>query len=74
MITIRLNLTLINQSGDDEVKIELENSMTFDQLIKRIGIEKDSVGMVIKNGRWAQLDCSVEENDSFELFPHLEGG
>jgi len=43
-------------------------------MIDMIGIEKESVGMVIKNGRWTPIDCTVEANDKIELFPHLEGG
>lgn len=74
MVTVKLNLTLINQSGDEEFRIDIENSMSFEQMIDIIGIEKESVGMVIKNGRWTPIDCTVEANDKIELFPHLEGG
>jgi len=30
--------------------------------------------MVLKNGKWAPLDCIIEQNDEVQLFPHLEGG
>jgi sulfur carrier protein ThiS len=74
MVIVKLNLTLIDQLGDDEIRIEIKESSTFDSIIDIIGLEKESVGMVIKNGRWAPLECTVEPNDKLELFPHLEGG
>lgn len=74
MVIVKLNLTLINQSGDDELEIELKGSVAFNRIVEIVGIEKESVGMVIKNGRWAPLDCTVEPNDKLEIFPHLEGG
>ncbi|MCR3954838.1 MAG: hypothetical protein NUK57_00990 [Gudongella sp.] len=74
MVIVKLNLTLINQSGEEELKIELKDSVTFNHIIEIVGIEKESVGMVIKNGRWAPLDCTVEPNDKLEIFPNLDGG
>ena len=74
MVNIKLNLTLIKIIGKKEINLELESSMTLNDVLDEIGLSHDDIGMVLRNGRWAPLDCIVEENDVVQLFPHLEGG
>lgn len=74
MVHIKLNLTLIKITGKKEINLEIESSRKLNDVLNEIGLSHDDIGMVLRNGRWAPLDCIVEENDVFQLFPHLEGG
>lgn len=74
MVTIKLNLILIKQINKKEIELSFTGSKTLGEVLDEIGLCKDEIGMIIKNGRWAPLDCRIEENDVIQLFPHLEGG
>ena len=74
MVTLKLNLTLIDIIGKKEIKLNLKNSRSLFDILDEIGLPHDEIGMVLKNGRWAPLDCIIEQKDEVQLFPHLEGG
>ncbi len=74
MVTLKLNLTLIDITGKKEIKLNLENSRTLLDILDEIGLPHDEIGMVLKNGKWVPLNCTIEQNDEVQLFPHLEGG
>lgn len=74
MVHIKLNLTLIKIIGKKEINLELDSSKKLNDVLHEIGLSQNEIGMVIRNGRWAPLDCIIEENDVVQLFPHLEGG
>lgn len=74
MVTVKLNLTLSGSLGKDEFMLKLDCPRTLASVMEEIGIPPEDAGMVIKNKKWAPLDCIVEENDEVLIFPHLEGG
>lgn len=74
MVTLKLNLTLIDIIGKKEIKLNLKNSRTLLDILDEISLPPDEIGMVLKNGKWAPLNCTIEQNDEVQLFPHLEGG
>lgn len=71
---VKLNLTLVKLVGKKEFKLNIKGSKALNEILDEINLSKNDIGMVIKNDRWAPLDCLVEENDVVQLFPHLEGG
>lgn len=74
MITVKLNLTLINIIGKKFIELDVQSPKKLTEIISEIGLLQSDVGMVLKNNRWAPMDCMIEENDVIQLFPHLEGG
>lgn len=74
MITVKLNLTLINIIGKKFIELDVQSPKKLTEIISEIGLLQSDVGMVLKNNRWASMDCMIEENDVIQLFPHLEGG
>ena len=74
MVTLKLNLTLINIIGKNEIKLNFSNSRNLLDILDEINLPHAEIGMVLKNGKWAPLDCIIEQNDEVQLFPHLEGG
>lgn len=74
MVTIKLNLTLINIAGVKDLCFEIESSKLLVDILKEIKIPVEEVGMVIKNGTWSPIECIIEKNDEIQLFPVLSGG
>lgn len=74
MVHIKLNLTLIKLINKKELEINIKGSKALKEVLDEIGLDISEIGMILKNGRWAPLDCVIEENDIVQLFPHLEGG
>lgn len=74
MVLIKLNLTLVKVSGKKEHFLNFKESKSLYEILDEINLCQDEIGMVIRNDRWAPLDCIIEENDVIQLFPHLEGG
>ena len=74
MVHIKLNLTLIKLINKKELEINIHGSKALGEVLEEIGLDISEIGMVLKNGRWAPHECVIEENDTVQLFPHLEGG
>jgi sulfur carrier protein ThiS len=74
MANIRLNLTLIKYINKEEFTVTIGEAACLSDVLDEAGIPLSEVGMVIKNGKWASLDCKVTDNDTVELFPFLSGG
>lgn len=74
MVTIKLNLTLIKSVDKKELFINLNAPKPLKEILYKIDISQDEIGMVFINGKWATIDSIIEENDVVQLFPHLEGG
>jgi len=74
MVTIKLNLNLIKSVGKKELSLNINGPKPLKYLLDEIGLSQKSIGMIIKNNKWAPLDCIIDENDEVQIFPHLEGG
>jgi sulfur carrier protein ThiS len=75
MAVVRLHLTLIEMAGDKkELTIDARQPVLLEELLDRLGVPKEQVGIVIRNGRWEVMDCMIHEDDVVELFPVLSGG
>ncbi|MGD9568774.1 MAG: MoaD/ThiS family protein [Sedimentibacter sp.] len=74
MVIVKLNLSLIKLVNKKKLELNIQGPKTLNEVLNEIGLSQNDIGMVLKNGRWAPLDCLIEENDTVQLFPHLEGG
>ncbi len=75
MAIVRLHLTLIEMAGGKkELTIDAGNPVFLKELLDRLGVPEDQVGIIIRNGRWEVRDCMIYEDDVVELFPLLSGG
>ena len=74
MVTIQLNLTLIDIIGQKEVYVGIEQPTSLTDLLEKLGLPKEEVGIVIRNDRWSPIECIIEANDRIQLFPNLSGG
>lgn len=74
MVTIRLNLNLIDIVKKKEIKVNIEQPAVLKNILMDIGIKEEDIGLVIKNGKWESIECKVTRNDLIELFPYQSGG
>ena len=74
MVKIKVNLTLIKFVNKQDFTVDIEESAELADILNKTGIPVSEIGIVIKNGRWATVDCKVVDNDTIELFPSLSGG
>jgi sulfur carrier protein ThiS len=75
MAIVRLHLTLIEiAGGHKELTVDTRQPVLLEKLLDRLGVPKEQVGIIIRNGRWEVMDCMISEDDVIELFPVLSGG
>ena len=60
MVTVKLNLTLIKSAGKKDFTINLKNPKPLKDVLYKIDLPLDEIGMVLKNGKWVTLDCIIE--------------
>lgn len=74
MVTMKLHLYLINFTNKEEIEITVKETMKIEELLQDIGIPKDEVGIITKNGRWVTTKSLISDGDHIEIFPYLLGG
>lgn len=74
MIKIEFNLNLAERMGAKSRTLEIGEPLSLSQLAARLGLADDEVGMLLINGQWAPLDSMINDGDSVQLYPFMEGG
>jgi len=74
MITLKFHLNLVNFTKKKEMSITINEPIILEDLLEEIGIPSSFVGLIIKNGKWNTIHCSLNNGDIVELFPYLLGG
>ncbi|WP_422445125.1 hypothetical protein [Thermoanaerobacterium sp. DL9XJH110] len=74
MVKIKLHLHLTMHSNEREINLNIERETPLEEILVKIGVPEDEVGIVVVNGIWQSKTCTVEDGDSIELFPYLLGG
>jgi hypothetical protein len=75
MAIVRVNLTLKKYvHGKEFIEVRMEKSTPLPTVLEQIGLPEEEVGLVIRNGRWEQKNCTVGVKDELNLFPILSGG
>lgn len=54
--------------------VKLAAGATVGDLLSRLGIEPDAVGVLIVSGKQANFGQELKENDLVTLIPHIGGG
>jgi len=77
-VEVRLYATLRkfhpNPDGGDAFTIELEDKSRLADLVDKLKIPKEQVGVVMVNGKWEKEDYLLQEGDRVGLFPLIGGG
>lgn len=72
-VDVRLFASL-RQGRFQQAKMELREGETLAELLERLHIRPQEVGISMVNGRHASPDRPLAEGDSVALFPPIAGG
>jgi sulfur carrier protein ThiS len=56
------------------MELDIRGAISLRQLIAKLGLEEDSVGVLLVNKKWAMFDSVVRDGDFVQLYPFMEGG
>jgi len=75
MAVVRLHLSLIETAGGkQELIVDAKQPVLLTELLERLGVPQEEVGIIVRNRRGDAIDCMIREGDVVELFPILSGG
>ena len=72
-IRVKLFATL-REGRFDATERELPPGATVDDLLAQLGIESDQATLRLLNGRHAELNSELHDDDVLALFPPIGGG
>lgn len=73
-VTVKHFATLKQDAGQTPIEVELDPGATVSDLLSKLGIEQDDVGILIVSGKQATFGQTLKGNDSVTLIPHIGGG
>lgn len=71
-ITVRLFASLRKYGPGDTpgvIEMSVEDGLMIEEIVSKLGIPKERVKMIMKNGRAAVFGDRVDEGDRIALFP-----
>lgn len=74
MVSFRFHLYLQRYVGVKELKLRVDDNLKVEEILRRLGVPIEEVGIVVVNGKWQDLDYVLQEEDSVEVFPVYLGG
>ncbi|HCX65406.1 MAG TPA: molybdopterin synthase sulfur carrier subunit [Eubacteriaceae bacterium] len=72
-ITVKLFATLRENRGK-VLSMEVAENTSIRKVIEELKIAEEDVAILLKNGRDAQLEDSLKEEDVLSIFPPVGGG
>jgi hypothetical protein len=68
--------TILKEYAGQKAKWEItvEDSVTIKELLGKIGVPSHAVGFVLLKGEMINLDREVQNGDSYNVYPLLNGG
>ena len=72
-VKVKLFATL-RQDRFAEQEFEVENGTDVDFLLQKFNLKREEVPIIFINGRHADFDAVLRENDDIAFFPPIGGG
>lgn len=73
-INVKHIAKLRQYADQDSIEIEMEPGSTVNDLLLKLEIEKNDIGISIINGKVATLDQELKNNVLVTLMPYIGGG
>ena len=73
-VTVKHFATLKQDAGQAPIQVALDPGATVGDLLSKLGIEQDEVGILIVSGKQATFGQKLKRNDLVTLIPHIGGG
>ncbi|MFQ6081814.1 MAG: MoaD/ThiS family protein [Candidatus Aminicenantia bacterium] len=65
---------LIYHAGFSEKELELSQSITVEELLSKINLNRQSPMLIIRNGKGIRLTDKIEDGDRIVITPFFSGG
>ncbi len=73
-VTVKYFATLKPDADQRPNEVELAQGASVRDLLTKLGIEQDKIGVLIVSGKQATFSQTLEESDRVTLIPHIGGG
>ena len=73
-VTVKHFATLKQDASQAPIEIELDPGATVSDLLSKLGIEQDDVGILVVSGKQGTFGQKLKGNDVVTLIPHIGGG
>ncbi len=73
-VTVKHFAALKPDAGQRPMEVELAHGAAVADLLSKLGIEQDKIGVLIVSGKQAVFSQKLKENDRVTLIPHIGGG
>jgi molybdopterin converting factor small subunit len=73
-VTVKHFATLKPDTGQGPMEVKLAQGATVGDLLSKLGIEPDEVGILIVSGKQATFGQKLKDNELVTLIPHIGGG
>ena len=74
MVEVELNQMFAEIIGSKLVTLDIGEAIGLKQLIIKLGLHEDDVGVIFINKKWGLFDSVVRDGDFVQLYPFMEGG
>ena len=74
MVEVELNQMFAEIIGAKLVKLDIGEAISLKQLIAKLGLHEDNVGVMFINKKWGLFDSVIRDGDFVQLYPFMEGG
>ncbi|NPV70187.1 MAG: hypothetical protein HPY55_06015 [Firmicutes bacterium] len=71
---MELQLTLALDQPGGVFELLVEDDATVEHVLKRLGLEYDQVGLIVRNGLSLEAGDVLRDGDILMVFPPLSGG
>lgn len=73
-VKIRHFASLKQEAGQGPLTVNLSAGATVADLMSKLGINSNEIGILIVSGKQAIFEQELKENDLVTLIPHIGGG
>ena len=73
-VTVKHFATLKPDSGQETLEVTLAQGATVGDVLSKLGIEQNKIGILIVGGKPATFGQKLKDNELVTLIPHIGGG
>jgi len=73
-VTVKVASVWKKHLGMREKTVNINDNMCIGDLIIYLGIPETEIGLILRNGRRAERDDSLQNEDRVEFYPYAGGG
>lgn len=64
----------LSAGGKKKLSLQLEHSITVEEIVRQLGLDPEEVGLVVINGIQSEMQDPLISDCRLALFPYITGG